>query len=222
MSNDEETSVVSNQSSVAGANNQGSSQTDNKDFLSRKEIWHGLAIFFVGAGLGLVIYLISYFSLTAFDIHYLISAILAIVISIVVLSALNEVMGAKKSKMQSPILMVLFIAFVFTILGGYEKNGLPEFSNQSKMENSILKVKILRFNGIDTLRQSSYIPMLAGEVYRLTVQGAPVNLVDGDSNVIEVTQEHGAYLFRLDTAGTPAVKGIDNGGEKSIVKIERQ
>ncbi|MFZ2310118.1 MAG: hypothetical protein WAW11_01080 [Patescibacteria group bacterium] len=223
MMDDDETPEVSCQNSNAGADDQTVQQAEkeDKDFLSKKEIWHGLIIFFVGTGLGLLVYLASYFSLNAFDIHYLISATLAIVISIFILNALNKAMGAKKSKIQSPIIMVLFIAFIFTVIIGYKSHGFPSLPSNQAKEIGIPKVKVLNFNGIDTTRQLSRIPLLAGEVYRLTVQGAAVNLVDG-SNLIELTEEHGAYLFRVDTAGTPTVKGANNGGTRSIVKIERQ
>jgi hypothetical protein len=194
----------------------------DKDFMTKEEIMKGLIIFFVGAGLGLIIFLLSYFGLSYFKIHYIIKAFLAIAISVAILIAVDEAMGSKKSKMQAPILAVLFIAFVFTILNGVEKNGLPEFGSQPKMEDGFIKVKILRFNGTDTLRQSSHIPLLAGERYRVTVSGAPVNLIDSDAGFIELTPEHGPYLFEVDSDGSPTVKGLENGGVKSIVKIERQ
>lgn len=187
----------------------GCTNTDDKDkdFLSKGEIIKGLIIFFVGTGLGLVIFLLSYFGLSKFDIHYIVRACLSIAISIAILIALNAAMGSKKSKMQSPILMVLFIAFIFTILNGYEKQApLNTNPDQPKQRFELVEIKE---SGKNYITKKSFSKgqqikiVVAGNAYQTDCADWEKLLGEGEHS--ETMTGTGNMAFKADSAATVTI-----------------
>lgn len=186
-----------------------------EDFMSKEEIIKGLIIFFGGAALGLIIFLVAYFSLSFFDINYLVSAILAIIMSVVIINALNKAMGDRKSKMQAPIVMVLFIAFLLTVLIGYQKHGspFPDSVGQGKP-----KSETFVFTGSE--RWAVHAKLHKGQTYKITVSGVSVNFVNGNKWV-ELAPSVNPYLIRVTSDGSPTFDGaIHEAGPRSTVTVE--
>lgn len=114
-------------------------------FPTLEEIGNGLMVFVAGTALGLIIYLLAVLSLKSFNVGYILGAVIALTIAILVIWAIDKSMGFKNSKMQAAVVMVLCVAFIFTILNGYKET--PNKKDEAKMRTKTVEMVTLNSAG---------------------------------------------------------------------------
>lgn len=95
-------------------------------FASSEDIKNGLLILVIGVVVALASFFLANWGLGYFEsLNYLLKAMFAFGIAVLFVWTLNKVMGNKPSRFEAPILATLIVAFLFTVLSGYETNGSP-------------------------------------------------------------------------------------------------
>ena len=170
-------------------------------------------ILVISAVVGIGIYFLGFSILRAQGINFFFSSILGFGFGLLALLYIDSVFKTD-SEMAKPIIILMSILLLGSLaihyLPDYGKKS-PDKPNTESNGKSSINSKTLTITG--TEEQSSQIALLSGERYKVRVSGSNVYLVNGNS-LIELTEDHGPYVFQIDSDGYPGFKG--SGGESQV------
>lgn len=151
------------------------------------------------------------------DVNFFLSNLIGCGLALMVLGYIQSVFKSG-SELATPIQIVLAFILILSLSIHY----LPEYGKVNKNESSTVnktssfKSETLTFVGKE--RRIAHESLINGREYRMTVNGAPVDLMKS-SGAQELTQEHGTYIFEASMEGSLIFEGT---GANSTIMVEWQ
>ncbi len=194
--------------------------TFNKD-----KVKNGAIYFFGGIMISCLIFVIVYWLLSGFDLHYILRSILSLIFSILIIKAWDKVTGEEETLFSAPISYTVAVMFILSLLFGYQHNkSVDAADNDSKTAKTEIVVPRLSsetFSFTGPQRWATNVTFKAGQKYRVIVQGSSVNLISGSGETTELNSAQSPYEFTVDAAGSPTFDGLEyTNGARSNVTVE--
>lgn len=170
--------------------------------------WLNLAVSSIFPGL---LYWILTSILLHHGVNFLLSHLLGYGLALMLLAYIQSVFKSG-SELAKPIQIILTFILILCLSLHY----LPDYGKKDNSQAKINKMQsmrseILTFTGTEQLLSNKSFPQ--GKEVRLTVHGAPINMITSAGSQ-ELVKEYGTYVFRFNSDGTLIFKG--SGLESSI------
>jgi|GEM_PF-3048886 len=149
--------------------------------------------------------------LLSHGVNFFLSNVISYILALMLLAYLQSVLKSK-SELATPIQIIMTFILILCLslhyLPGYGKND----NSQAKINKTqSMRSEILTFTGTEQLLSNKSFSQ--GTEVRLTVHGAPINMITSAGSK-ELVKEYGTYVFRFNSEGTLIFKG--SGLESSI------
>lgn len=183
--------------------------------LSVKDIFSRLRVFGLGIIIGLILCSVALWAVSLVGLYYVWTTVLAFVFTLVFLFTFEEVTGLKMARIKIAILATIFVFFVGTLLSGYGKSD-KSYRNEPEVSHHVMSWKSETFTFVGKERWVSHASVSSGGSFRITINGAPINFVNGNE---KLTQEHGTYVYEVESNSKGDLIFLGN-GTKSTATIE--